>query len=168
MEENPKIAGNKLIFGGYVYVKKKVSNKTYKNCRLVRRKMCKARAITTPINKEVIVLTGPDKSAHPHPPNQEEPNAEIVVRKLKRKAEEHPEVPPAQIPRQELRNVPCGVLSSMLPERENLNKKKRCEGNAGRICPRAPNHCQNYKIFSTDSIKPWMARNSLFTRLIVK
>ncbi len=44
---------------------------------------------------------------------------------MKRKAEEHPEQPPAQLLRNELANVPRGVLSH-LPKQEAVRQSIRC------------------------------------------
>ena len=86
-------------------------------------KECKGRAITSSTGA-LIVFKGPDKSPHEHPPNQEEVEAHRVTTNLKLIAEEHPEIFPARILRQELASVSTGVLIQ-LPDRENLKKCMR-------------------------------------------
>lgn len=69
--------------------------------------------------KVIEVVKGIDKSPHPHAANIE---AVVKIKaSLKRRAEEHPKAPPAQLIRTELQNVTGGVLSQ-LPERPNLTK----------------------------------------------
>lgn len=99
IEEVGQLVGKKLIIGGYIYVRSKPSknNQFYWDCQLVRRKECKARAITLQTVSELIVLKGPKKSPHEHPPNQDTAKAELVKVNLKRVAEDHPECPPAQV-----------------------------------------------------------------------
>lgn len=64
----------------------------------------------------IIVHKGPNsegtnKTLHSHAPNIEEIKALKIENKIKRKAEDHPEAPPAQILRNELRDVPSGKCS---------------------------------------------------------
>ncbi len=66
-----------------------------------------------------MVIRGPIESSHTHPPRQEQCKAEEVLTRVKRKAEEHPEQPPAQLLRNELADVPADVLSH-LPEQEAM------------------------------------------------
>lgn len=42
-------------------------------------------------------MKGPDDSPHSHPPDPEKAKTEIVKRGIKRIAEEHPDLPPAQV-----------------------------------------------------------------------
>ena len=59
----------KLLSHGYVSLKSKYEkNKTYRECRRLRKKECRARAITTLRNDELIILK---ETEHSHPPNQE-------------------------------------------------------------------------------------------------
>ncbi|KAF7996064.1 hypothetical protein HCN44_009849 [Aphidius gifuensis] len=115
----------KLISNGFIYLRsrKPTTAKTYWDCRKLRGKECSARAITIfdPVQMKTIFLKEPE---HDHPGNHEECYAEIKTYKLKRKAEEHPEQPPAQILRTELAGLSEGVLSQ-LPERESLKKCMR-------------------------------------------
>ncbi|XP_051162212.1 uncharacterized protein LOC127282157 [Leptopilina boulardi] len=105
------------------------NDKRYWDCEKVRRKECKERAITQHTETGIIVLKGPTgekKSEHSHAPNQENLKAEIVKVNLKRRAEEQPECPPAQILRDNLGNLSAAILAK-LPERENLKKSMRRE-----------------------------------------
>ncbi len=77
---------------------------------------CTARAITsaTATDEEIVVIRGPVESSHTHPPTQEQCKAEEVLTWVKRKAEEHPEKPPAQLLHNELVDVSADVLSHLL------------------------------------------------------
>lgn len=121
-----KMLGTKLIIDGYIYLRsRKHKGKVYWDCRRLRAKECTARAITADSDTEpLIVFKGPRESPHSHPPNQEECGAEVIKSGLKRKAEENPEQPPAQIIRTALQECTAGVLNE-LPERENLKKMMR-------------------------------------------
>ena len=99
-----KILDKKLCLEGYVYLRsRRAKGKTYWDCRRVRGGECNARAITNDRlpGEELTVLRGPADSQHSHPPNQEECAAETVTQTLKRKAKEHPELPPAHLLRTE-------------------------------------------------------------------
>jgi hypothetical protein len=116
-----------LHFEGFIYIRsQKSKGRVYWDCRKVRSGECKGRAITTEPNEdqEVVVLKGPKESPHTHPPNREEAAADVVKEKIKRKAEDHPEQPPAQLLRTELAGVPAGVLSQ-LPDQPALTQAIR-------------------------------------------
>lgn len=120
-----KIIGNKLVLDGFIYLKSFAKNgKVYWDCRLLRGRQCKSRVVTTDPDERGKVRVTKQPGDHSHAPNQEECEAEAVVNKLKRKAEEHPEQNPSQILRVELARLPSGVLSQM-PERENIKKAMR-------------------------------------------
>lgn len=71
--------GTKLLFEGYVYLRSRQANgKTYWDCNRLRKKECKARAITVADGETTIVLKGPTESPHEHAPDREEAEAEIV------------------------------------------------------------------------------------------
>jgi len=63
-------------------------------------------------------------SPHSHAPNREEVKGKKIVERLKRHAMQHPDAPPAQVLRTELRSVPAEVLPH-IPERESLKKTVR-------------------------------------------
>ena len=88
----------------------------------MRTKECTARAIT---NEPLIIIKGPTESKHTHPPNQEECEAEVITQRIKRKAKEHPEQPPAQLIRDEIAGVSSDGVLSQLPDRELLRKMVR-------------------------------------------
>jgi len=116
------LSRRKLLSHGYVYLKSKSEkNKTYWECRRLPKKECRAQAITSLRNDELIVLK---KTEHSHPPNQEEVKAAEVKARVKDIARQNPQLPPAHILRNELPKVPSGVLVE-LPERENLKKSMR-------------------------------------------
>ncbi|KAJ8681079.1 hypothetical protein QAD02_016866 [Eretmocerus hayati] len=86
---------------------------------------CTARAITSePQVGGVQIFKGPIESPHSHSPDHDECDAEVTKDRLKRKAKDNPEQPPAQILRTELPSAGAGVLAR-LPERENLKKSMR-------------------------------------------
>lgn len=124
-----KILGEtKLICGGFIYVRSKLpaNGKTYWECQKLRKKECKARVITAFNifeNKNYFVRES-TLDDHDHVPNQEECEAEIIKYSLKRKAEDQPQLPPAQILRTEMAGLSDGVLSQ-LPNRDNLKKSMR-------------------------------------------
>lgn len=111
----------------------------------MKSKLCKARAVTAlGANGELVVLEGPKKSPHAHALNVQEFQADVIKHSLKRKAQEHPGLPPGQLLRTELQNVRyinlhCfhrsdrffliskvpGVVLNELPERNNLKKATR-------------------------------------------
>jgi len=69
----------------------------------------------------VALVKGPAESKHSHPPNQEGSEAEKLTVRMKRKAEEHPELRLAQLLRSELqgtsffrKNVPVRTSSETL------------------------------------------------------
>jgi len=111
-----KILGEtKLVNGGFIYVRSKlpVNGKTYWECQKVRRKECKARIITTfniSENKHDFVRE-PTLDDHDHIPNQEQCQSKNFKYYLKRKAEDQPQLPPAQILRTEMAVLSDGVLS---------------------------------------------------------
>ena len=127
--ERKFVSLTKCAIDGYFYRKnreEKRLSRAYWECNRLKTGECKARAITSLPNlaEQPIVYKGPEESKHTHPPNLEECRAENIKQNLKRRAEEHPEQPPAQIIRSALLNVSAGVLSE-LPERENLKQSIR-------------------------------------------
>ena len=95
-----RIETTKLILNGYMYVQsRRHKERLYWDCRLVRSKECKARAITNihTVGGAVVVYKDPDESKHAHPPNREKCKAEVAVAGIKRKAVEHPELRSAQV-----------------------------------------------------------------------
>jgi len=83
----------------------------------MRSGQCKGRAITNDpkIGGAIVIIKGPEESQHDHPPNQEQCSADIVKR-LKRKAETHPELPPSQVLCTELGGVPSAVFRQLLEQ----------------------------------------------------
>lgn len=122
----PKVVGTKLLVDGFVYVRSRVrDSKTYWDCRRLRSRECRARAVSMlAADGAVIVIRGPLESTHSHPANEDECKSEEIVATLKRHAEEHPEQPPAQILRTQLSNVHPAVINQ-LPERDNLKRAMR-------------------------------------------
>ena len=68
----------------------------YWDCKKVRGKECKARAITKTLDGLVTVTKGPNESKHTHPPYQEEWEAEMIKKSIKNQAAEA-HVPPTAI-----------------------------------------------------------------------
>ena len=98
-----------LHFNGFLYDKHsgRIGNRTYWRCRKMDE--CDARVVTTGNAENLAIVKGGNPEDHLHAPNIEEVNALKVVRSVKRRAEEHPEAPPAQILRTELSKVPTGT-----------------------------------------------------------
>ncbi|XP_053946208.1 uncharacterized protein LOC128855375 [Anastrepha ludens] len=111
-----------LHINGYLYYKHsgRIGETAYWNCR--RKPECNARVTTYGGPHNIRVLKGLDESKHIlHAPNPEEVEALRVMNRIKRKATENLEAPPAQILRTELRNVSPAVLAEM-PNRINSRK----------------------------------------------
>ena len=103
------IRARKSIFlhiDGYLYYKHWGSSRRYWNCR--NKGECPARAITTGDEDTLIACKGPNESPHSHAPNHDAVAAEKALTRMKRKAEEHPEMPPVQIMQAELQQMPSG------------------------------------------------------------
>ncbi|KAJ8664534.1 hypothetical protein QAD02_006196 [Eretmocerus hayati] len=117
-EYRVSVTGTKLVINDYIYVRARPgeNGKFYWNCRKTRHRECTARAITRQIRDEIRVIKGPREFAHSHPPDHEKAEAETVLNSLRRTAEEHPEIPPAQVLRSEINDVDPGVLAR-LPDR---------------------------------------------------
>jgi len=105
---------NKLLIDGYTYYKARAEKgKIYWACRRGKEKESSAPAITLErlVDGNIEVIKGPSELKHSHPPNREKTAAEKIMAWLKRKAQEHPEQPPAQLLHTEVQGVPSGVLS---------------------------------------------------------
>lgn len=119
------LVGGKLHIDGFMYLRSGAPKKgrVYWECRKLRSGECTARATTSvPTDRgEVIVYR---QSPHTHAPSREAVAAEEILQKVKRKATEHPEQPPAQLLRSELGGVPDAVLSQ-LPDQVALAQSVR-------------------------------------------
>lgn len=105
------INGNRLFLNGYVYIHSKYDGSRQQwECRRLRLKECKARAVTNrpEPGAPVIVFRGTEKSPHEHPPNFNECEAEKVKISLKKKSVDQPERPPSQLLRTELAGLSQG------------------------------------------------------------
>ena len=99
--------GRFLNVDGFLYYKHSGGFRRYWCCR--KKGVCFARAITDGDDDNLIIIKGPQQSPHNHAPDREEIEAIRIGGRLKRLAQEHPELPPAQILRRELRSVPSGI-----------------------------------------------------------
>ena len=138
-----KIENKKLIIDGYIYVKSQQKNdRIYWDCRRVRSKQCKGRAITnaTAPGGVLTVYKQLDESKHEPSPNREECDAEVVIAGVKCKASDHSEQRPAQLVRAELSAIPSLVLSQ-LHEREALRQTVRRQRRAN--LPPNPNSLED-------------------------
>lgn len=70
---------------------------------------CDARIVTKGDSENLEILRGGSDDDHLHAPNIEEVKALKITTSIKRTAAAHPEAPPAQILRSELRNVNSGA-----------------------------------------------------------
>lgn len=130
MCEDVKIIGSKLIVDGFLYHKsrdKPELEKSYWDCTRLRKKECRARAITSLADDDQIphIYKGPiHEPFHSHPADSDECKAEIARYRIKKEADSHPERPPTAILRDEMRDLTPRVLAR-LPERENLKRAIR-------------------------------------------
>ncbi len=111
-----KTVGSKLIIDEFIDLHcRQCGIRTYWDCQKVRAGECTASAIPAAAATEegIVVIRGPVKWSHTHPPSQKQCKAEEVLTWEKRKAEEHPEQPPAELLCNELADVPVEVLSHL-------------------------------------------------------
>ena len=108
-----EISGKQMYLNGFAYQKSRaVNGRVYWVCKKSYRKECTGRAVTSdPADGEPVEVF--KESVHSHAPNVDENSAEQLAKSLKRKAEEHPEQPPAQLLCQELQGVEDKVLSQL-------------------------------------------------------
>lgn len=99
--------GYLLSFEGYLYYKNNgdIGKRAYWLCK--NPPECDARVVTTVDSGNLRVVKG-STDDHTHAPQPDAVAAEKLADTIKRKAEAHPEAPPAQILRSTLRNVPSG------------------------------------------------------------
>jgi len=119
-----KVVGGHLHLDGYVYVRSRTAaGNMYWDCNRVRRRECRARAISTlPAgNGAVTLYKGPNQSEHQHAPNVEAAAAEELTQSVKDTAAAQPELVPSQTLRSKLAGVSSGVLSQ-LPEQSALTR----------------------------------------------
>ena len=122
VEPQPRMIGNKLCIGGFLYYySKKAKTHKYWDCEVMRRGHCEARAVTEETQAGLRIIKGPTRSPHTHPPDREAARAEEVRQRLRSQAVEQPAAPPAQLLRDHLPQVEPEVLAR-LPERENLKR----------------------------------------------
>ncbi len=82
-------------------------------CRKYYRNEFNAQASDPADGTFITIFKGLTESLHSHVPNIDENIADQLATSIKRKAEEHPEQPPAQLLWTELQGVPDGVLSQL-------------------------------------------------------
>lgn len=121
--------GSQLVIDGFMYNKSRdlpEKGKTYWDCRLLRKKECTARAISslTDDNTAPEIYKGPQHAHHDCVPDPDRCQAEIIRYRLKQEGENHPERPPSRLVQDGLRNVPQRVIAK-LPERDNLKRSIR-------------------------------------------
>lgn len=94
-----KLSERRLHVGGYMYIKSfERKGSTYWDCIRVRDKTCRARAVTSLDHQDnILVDKGPAQSAHQHPPNPEEVEAERIKARIKSVAETNPRAKPTSI-----------------------------------------------------------------------
>ena len=110
-----------LTLNGYRYQqhsKNKNGSKIYWRC--VERATCTART-TTNGDLENITIIKDATSEHTHEKNVAAENADAIVQRIKRHASEHPNAPPIQVIREEVREQPEEVLA-LLPERTSIRR----------------------------------------------
>lgn len=131
MNQNSKVVkiGSQLVIDGFIYNKsrdKPEIGKTYWDCKLLRRKECTARAISsfTASDNAPKIYKGPQHVSHDHVADPDECEAEIIKYRLKKEGENNPERPPSRLLQEELQALSKRVLAK-LPERENLKRSIR-------------------------------------------
>lgn len=83
------ISERRIEINGFLYVRsREVAGTSYWDCKKVRDKICKARAVTKVIDGAVSVIKGPEVSKHTHPPSREEAEAERIKTAIKSRAGE--------------------------------------------------------------------------------
>lgn len=99
-----------LHWDGFLYYKHSgnIASRAYWRCK--RMGECNARLVT--VGPDLRITKGKREDHTSHAPSWEEVEAAKLVSSLKRKAAEHPEAPPAQLLRTELRNVPSGTCTA--------------------------------------------------------
>lgn len=111
-----EIVGNKLFLDGFVFYHSKIlGERRHWECKRLRiGKECSVRATTNNprASEQLVVIKHPTVTSYSHPPNFNECEAEKVKFSLKRKAEAHPEQPPAQLLRTELASTSEGTVDS--------------------------------------------------------
>lgn len=134
MEDKPIIIGSKLLNAGYIYHRSRRGNNSmqYWDCTKLRQKECRARAITSGEDENVVMVK---ESDHDHAPDREVAEAERIKYLLKDKALSEGARPPTAIIRDMLEQVPPSVISH-LPDRTNLKKTIRTARRAN--LPRNP------------------------------
>ncbi|XP_051164850.1 uncharacterized protein LOC127283797 [Leptopilina boulardi] len=123
LEVIPTNKSVRLSISGFLYYKHSTNYKLsriYWNCK--KKDECHARATTSIDLENITLFKGPKQSPHNHAPNRDAVNAERIESRVKRVAEDHAELLPAQIMRRELKNVPSEILAQ-LPDRPNLRKQ---------------------------------------------
>ena len=117
-------SGYLLNINGFLYYKNggTYMQRTYWLCKNAPE--CNARA-TTDGGPDHVQLRRGSEDDHNHAPDTNAALAEKVQASIKRRAMAHPEAPPAQVLRTELRNVPSGkteILVRAMVYRRNIQK----------------------------------------------
>lgn len=110
-----------LHINGFLYYKHSNGRSTVRYWKCRRKDQCPARATTENDGHTLKIIRGGNLDEHSHAPNREEVEALRVLTGIKRKASEHPDMPPVRI-MQVLQDVPNAVLAE-LPDRENIRKR---------------------------------------------
>lgn len=103
------ISERRIAIDGFLYSRsRQAGGKTYWDCKKLRDRECKARAVTRLIDGVVTVEKGPDQSRHSHPPSREEVEAERIKHVILGRANE-PHAPPS------------AILQGTLPSNKKVN-----------------------------------------------
>ena len=127
----------------FLHSENKSKTRTYWRC--TERDKCNARCTTASDDITQVFANGKEK--HTHPPNKPELEAREAVQRIKRRAETHPNEPPAAIIAGEIRHEHGEEVLYNLPERQNLRRavnryqnrtRPSNPGNLGELEVRAP------------------------------
>lgn len=111
-----------LHVDGYLYYKHSIGKNNVKYWRCQNTPACSARGVTLTFGNRVTVRKGCQPEDHiNHAPNREKVAALKIMANVKNDAIDYPEVPPIQVVRNHLHNVPSAALAE-LPDRQNIKK----------------------------------------------
>lgn len=93
MGDNPQIIGSKLLNKGFIYTRSKFGENgvEYWDCQKLRNKQCRARAVSTEVNGNVVMTK---EGEHDHAPNRELAEAERIKFEVKLQSVRNPEQGP--------------------------------------------------------------------------
>lgn len=136
--------GNILEFSGHRYSQRSIAaNLSRIHWRCLERYTCNA-TCTTNYNIEAGIIVRLGKNPHTHEVRNVEIRVQEIVRSIKRRAETHPNAPPAAVFLSEVSNVTDDEVLSNMPQRNDILRNINRIQNRNR--PLNPNSIQNLTI----------------------